>query len=137
MDPCKQHGKPFVHSFFSCKCLTLLLSQITRLRDFHSRSHQYTHLLDPGSLMVDLSPDSLETFWSMIDYGSLGSGLRNQHSSSTGSLPHLSAPSPWGFSMGMSPGFANGGLFGVTPSMQLDDVENLLDYSPRSHGLYS
>ena len=84
--------------------------------------------------MVDLSPDSLETFWSMIDYGSLGTDLQRQPPPSTGSLPTLSAPSPYGFSMGMSPGFGNSGLFGVTPSMQLDDVENLLNYSPRSHG---
>ena len=84
--------------------------------------------------MVDLSPDSLETFWSIIDYGSLGTDLQRQPPPSTGSLPTLSAPSPYGFSMGMSPGFGNSGLFGVTPSLQLDDVENLLNYSPRSHG---
>lgn len=86
--------------------------------------------------MEDFGPTSQETLWSMIDYGTLGTDPR-QKPSSNGFLSNLASPNPWGIgSMGLSPGFggSNAGLFaGMTPTMPLDDVDNLLNYSPGGH----
>lgn len=87
--------------------------------------------------MDELDPASQETFWSMIDYGTLGTDPRNKPPTSNGFLSSMLSPTPWGpGSVGLSPGFggANGGLFGgMTPTMPMDDVENLLNYSPAAH----
>lgn len=115
----------------------LTYCQITRLRDFHAESRQFIRLLDPGSLVDEIGPASQETFWSMIDYGTLGTDPRKRSPMSNGSLSGLLSPTPWGIgSIGLSPGFSglNAGLFaGMTPTMPLDEVNNLLNYSPGGH----
>ncbi|XHG09050.1 hypothetical protein AWENTII_012129 [Aspergillus wentii] len=111
-----------------------------RLREFHAQSYKYTHLLDPASQIDDLDPATEGIFWSMVDYGKLGSSLRRNQNQSDPSPSNMPSPS-WLFNpeaiSGLSPRLPSGGEFldTGTPSMRLNEVEYLLNCTPTASGL--
>ena len=105
-------------------------------------SHQFANLLDPTCLMEDLAPGSPEVLWSMIDYGTLGADPTKKPLTSMTGISNFPSPTSWAMGpgiLGNAPSRFEGGnadiFSSLTPAMRLDEVEYLLEGSPRAHGM--
>ncbi|KAL2004684.1 hypothetical protein VTN00DRAFT_3212 [Thermoascus crustaceus] len=106
-------------------------NMVLHLRDFHSRSHKFTSLLDPYYIANDLGSDVEEALWSMIDYGTLCSSSRPVYGSS---LPDTPSPSSFGLDSGLMPGSSDGYMpsnndifTGMLPGLRPNEVDFLLN----------
>lgn len=112
---------------------------MARLREFHESAAQFASLLNPACLSEDLGPALEEVMWSMIDYRLLGAKPAQRPLTSLEQIG--SSPNFWSFgtdTLATTPSRLHGTdeiFAGLSPNLRLNDIEYLLECSPRDNGV--